>query len=201
MTFDEFAKQNGFKETPDIPQSAGEAPKQTAQQTAASPAPAAAASTSSNNNNNDISSLNDDEESCDATDDSADESDEEDCTDDSSSSSSSTSAAASSTPKSTSSPSPSAPSTGAGTGSSTFSGKATFYDPSVGAGSCGQTMQSSDYIIALNAAQMQASYNGGNPNENPLCGKKLVLRHNGKTVQATITDTVSCHLSNSSWMT
>ncbi|KDN44264.1 hypothetical protein K437DRAFT_212871, partial [Tilletiaria anomala UBC 951] len=69
-----------------------------------------------------------------------------------------------------------------------YSGKATFYNPSVGLTSCGGQYSDDDNILALNAGMMTAKWSA-NPNNNPLCGRKIELMHNGKTVQATIEDT------------
>ena len=48
-----------------------------------------------------------------------------------------------------------------------FKGELTFYTP--GLGSCGETNGDKDLIAALNAPQMGSH---GNPNNNPMCGKK-----------------------------
>jgi hypothetical protein len=70
-----------------------------------------------------------------------------------------------------------------GSGSSDFSGDATFYSP--GMGSCGIESSDSDFIAALNAPQF-GSY--PNPNQNPNCGKKATVQRNGKSVTVTIVD-------------
>lgn len=57
-------------------------------------------------------------------------------------------------------------------------GRATFYDPSVGPGACGRTMQKSDPIVAVNSAQFKQSD----------CFKWITVTANGKSVSAQITD-------------
>jgi len=51
-----------------------------------------------------------------------------------------------------------------------FLGNATFY--AAGMGSCGVTNSDSDMIAALSASMM-TPHNGGNPNNNPVCGNKV----------------------------
>lgn len=72
------------------------------------------------------------------------------------------------------------------TGSGDHSGKTTFYNP--GLGSCGITSGPSDMIVALSQSRMLQSGNG-NPNSNPLCGKKIRVFFNGKEVDLTVVDT------------
>ncbi|KAI8642230.1 RlpA-like double-psi beta-barrel-protein domain-containing protein-containing protein, partial [Parasitella parasitica] len=59
-----------------------------------------------------------------------------------------------------------------------------------GLGSCGVANKESDMIVALNANQMTESYSG-NPNNNPLCGKKINVRNpkNGREVTVKVQDT------------
>ncbi|KAB8606216.1 hypothetical protein FH972_025847 [Carpinus fangiana] len=66
------------------------------------------------------------------------------------------------------------------------SGDLTFYD--VGQGSCGLTSSPGEAVVALSTVLM-APGNGGNPNNNPYCGKKININYNGKTTQATVVDT------------
>ncbi|RKP39992.1 RlpA-like double-psi beta-barrel-protein domain-containing protein-containing protein, partial [Dimargaris cristalligena] len=68
----------------------------------------------------------------------------------------------------------------------THKGEATYYDPGVGAGSCGEQGSSSGLTVAVNSADMA---NGANPNANPNCGRTVTIRSGGKSVQATVTDT------------
>lgn len=58
------------------------------------------------------------------------------------------------------------------------SGRATFYDPSTGPGSCGRTFQKSDPIVAVNTAQYSQSD----------CFRWITITANGKTASAQITD-------------
>ncbi|KAG2200001.1 hypothetical protein INT47_000351 [Mucor saturninus] len=69
-------------------------------------------------------------------------------------------------------------------GSSGYSGDATYYG--TGMGSCGHDSSDSDYIVALNYGQMN---NGANPNNNPLCGKKITAKGPNGSVIVTIVDT------------
>jgi len=62
-------------------------------------------------------------------------------------------------------------------GDGTFSGRATFYDPGLGA--CGNTNGPDDYIVALNQEQYEA---------NKWCGKKIKITSGGKSTYATIQD-------------
>ncbi|KAF3907258.1 hypothetical protein ABW20_dc0106658 [Dactylellina cionopaga] len=58
-------------------------------------------------------------------------------------------------------------------GSSTFSGKATFYD--AGLGSCGEVHSNTDMICAL-AKDTMILTSGPNPNLNPRCGKNIRVK-------------------------
>ncbi|AEO68335.1 uncharacterized protein THITE_52547 [Thermothielavioides terrestris NRRL 8126] len=72
------------------------------------------------------------------------------------------------------------------------SGRFTYYNPGLGA--CGYTNTDSDYVVALSHADFDPSTPNGNPNENPLCGKKLRAAYNGKTVDVTVVDRcVACN--------
>ncbi|CEP13020.1 hypothetical protein [Parasitella parasitica] len=72
--------------------------------------------------------------------------------------------------------------------SGTFKGKGTWYH--TGMGSCGIKSNDKQLIIALNARQM-AKESPENPNNNPLCGRKIRVRNlkNGREVTATVQDT------------
>ncbi|KAI7863045.1 RlpA-like double-psi beta-barrel-protein domain-containing protein-containing protein [Spinellus fusiger] len=65
-------------------------------------------------------------------------------------------------------------------------GDATYYNPGVGLGSCGQLHQDSELIVAVNWQQMA---NGANPNKNPKCGKYVNVWGPKGFVQVKITDT------------
>merc|ERR1712093_678267 len=62
-----------------------------------------------------------------------------------------------------------------------FSGRATFYSQGGAAGSCGNYASDSDYVVAVNAAQMNSGW----------CGKtvKVTNTANGKSITATVADT------------
>ncbi|KAG6819450.1 hypothetical protein H0H93_011799 [Arthromyces matolae] len=70
----------------------------------------------------------------------------------------------------------------------TQTGQGTFY--STGLGACGITNTDSDYIAAVSWKLFDnfPGYNGVNPNDNPLCGKKVKVNYNGKTVTVALTD-------------
>ncbi|GAA5837080.1 hypothetical protein JCM9279_005579 [Rhodotorula babjevae] len=65
--------------------------------------------------------------------------------------------------------------------SGTYSGQATFYSQGGAAGSCGNYASDSDYVVAVNAAQMNSGW----------CGRKVTVtnKSNGKTITATVADT------------
>jgi len=92
--------------------------------------------------------------------------------------------------QSTTAPAP-APTLGGNTpstpgGGTTYSGQATFYN--TGLGSCGITSSDSDFICAIAAPRYDAQ-GTANPNNNPLCGKKINVSYNGgKPVTVTIVD-------------
>ncbi|GAA6057911.1 hypothetical protein JCM3770_002200 [Rhodotorula araucariae] len=67
-----------------------------------------------------------------------------------------------------------------GSGSS-YSGQATYYSQGGAAGSCGNYASDSDYVVAVNVAQMNSG----------LCGKSVKITNtaNGKTITATVADT------------
>lgn len=67
-----------------------------------------------------------------------------------------------------------------------FSGDATYYNPSAGTNSCGSQASDSDIMAAMNVAQMQ---NGANPNANPNCGRKVAIKGPKGSVTVTIMDT------------
>jgi expansin (peptidoglycan-binding protein) len=67
-----------------------------------------------------------------------------------------------------------------------FSGDATYYNPSAGTNSCGTQASDSDIMAAMNVDQMQ---NGANPNANPNCGRKVSIKGPKGSVTVTILDT------------
>ncbi|KAF5098142.1 hypothetical protein D0Z03_001270 [Geotrichum reessii] len=70
-------------------------------------------------------------------------------------------------------------------GSGSNAGDGTYYD--TGLGACGITSTDSDFIVAISHARFDA-VNPGNPNNNPLCGKKITAYRGGKSVQVTVVD-------------
>ncbi|KAF4552907.1 Hypothetical protein D9617_8g049200 [Elsinoe fawcettii] len=53
----------------------------------------------------------------------------------------------------------------------TFTGDLTYYEPGLGA--CGITSSSSENIVAVSRILFDAAQTGSDPNQNPLCGRKL----------------------------
>jgi len=76
---------------------------------------------------------------------------------------------------------------GGGGGTGTFSGDGTFYG--TGSNACGGVDHDTDFICAA-AHGLFDSYPGatGNPNNNPICGKKLTAHYQGKSVTVKVTD-------------
>lgn len=54
-----------------------------------------------------------------------------------------------------------------------FEGALTFYD--TGLGACGRESADNDMVVAVSQAVWDSAQEGGNPNQNPLCGKKIRL--------------------------
>lgn len=94
-------------------------------------------------------------------------------------------------PKPTSDPAP-PPATGGSCGARStrggLSGDGTFFD--TGLGACGQTTSNTDLIAAVSMELYDSfpGYSGGNPNNNPICGKKVKANYNGKSVIVTVVD-------------
>ncbi|VDB86517.1 unnamed protein product [Peniophora sp. CBMAI 1063] len=67
------------------------------------------------------------------------------------------------------------------------SGDGTFY--ATGLGACGITNTDTDYIVAV-SQELFDSYPGAgaNPNNNPVCNKKIKATYGGKSVTVTVTD-------------
>ncbi|KAI5813377.1 RlpA-like double-psi beta-barrel-protein domain-containing protein-containing protein [Pyronema omphalodes] len=68
---------------------------------------------------------------------------------------------------------------------STPNGLATYYAP--GSGSCGWVNSNSDDIVAISYKIMEP-LDGGNPNNNPNCGRKIKVSYKGKSLIATVVD-------------
>ncbi|KAK4204582.1 RlpA-like double-psi beta-barrel-protein domain-containing protein-containing protein [Triangularia verruculosa] len=68
------------------------------------------------------------------------------------------------------------------------SGDFTHYSPSVGLGACGQVHQDSELVVAISYADFDPQTPAGNPNNNPLCGRRLRASFEGKSVDVTVVD-------------
>lgn len=86
---------------------------------------------------------------------------------------------------SSSAPAPSSSSAASPTGS-IQSGEGTYYD--TGMGACGIVSHDSDYIIAVSHEMFDEHMIDGNPNHNPLCGKKIRAFYEGNSVEVAIVD-------------
>ncbi|KAM0752434.1 hypothetical protein T439DRAFT_312591 [Meredithblackwellia eburnea MCA 4105] len=69
----------------------------------------------------------------------------------------------------------------------THTGQATWFDPGLGA--CGTYASSSDYIVAVSHL-IYDTFPGAtpNPNNNPICGRKIAATYQGKTVTVLVQD-------------
>ncbi|KAF3483767.1 riboflavin aldehyde-forming enzyme [Arthroderma uncinatum] len=67
-----------------------------------------------------------------------------------------------------------------------YKGDLTFYG--TGLGACGITSSDSQAVCAVSEKLYDAASVGPNPNANPLCGLKLRLRRNNKSVDVTVVD-------------
>ncbi|KXH28653.1 hypothetical protein CSAL01_02481 [Colletotrichum salicis] len=66
-------------------------------------------------------------------------------------------------------------------------GDLTYYAPGLGA--CGKTSSDSDMIVSVSHYLWDNVQSGGNPNNNPLCGKKIRVRRDGEgSVDVTVVD-------------
>ncbi|KIK06919.1 hypothetical protein K443DRAFT_673811 [Laccaria amethystina LaAM-08-1] len=70
----------------------------------------------------------------------------------------------------------------------TQTGQGTFY--ATGLGSCGITNKDTDYIAAVSHLlyDQYPGYSGVNPNNNPICGRSITARYQGKSVTVAVTD-------------
>jgi hypothetical protein len=81
-------------------------------------------------------------------------------------------------------------------GTEVFTGELTYYDPGLGA--CGIDSGDNDAVVALSHYLFDAVQTGSDPNQNPLCGKKIRARRvNEKTgksvsVDLTVIDRCEC---------
>lgn len=79
-------------------------------------------------------------------------------------------------------------SSGGSSSGTTYTGDATFY--ATGLGACGITNADTDYICAVSHLLFDGfdGYTGGDPNNNPVCNKKIKATYQGKSVTVTVTD-------------
>ena len=68
----------------------------------------------------------------------------------------------------------------------TFTGDLTYYTPGLGA--CGVTSTSSSNIVSISHILFDSQSSSSNPNDNPLCGRKIRARRDGKSVDLTVVD-------------
>lgn len=100
--------------------------------------------------------------------------------------SSQTQAPSSSSVETASSSSSSQASPSASSSGGSFKGQGTYYTPDVGA--CGKTNSESDMIVAVSQKLYKDKQTGNNPNNNPLCGRKIKASYQGKPVEVTVAD-------------
>ena len=67
-----------------------------------------------------------------------------------------------------------------------WKGELTYYDPGLGA--CGIDSHDGDHIVAVSHFIFDAVSTGSNPNANPLCGKMIRARRDGKSVDLKVVD-------------
>ncbi|KAF2258180.1 hypothetical protein CC78DRAFT_479474 [Lojkania enalia] len=74
----------------------------------------------------------------------------------------------------------------------TYTGDLTYYEPALGA--CGITSTSNDAICAVSHYTFDAAQTGSDPNQNPLCGRKIRAQrfNNGETVSVDLTVVDRC---------
>lgn len=70
----------------------------------------------------------------------------------------------------------------------------TYYDPGLGA--CGIDSRDNDAIVAISHYTFDAAQTGSDPNQNPLCGRKIRIRRvnesTGKSVSIDVTVVDRC---------
>jgi hypothetical protein len=83
-------------------------------------------------------------------------------------------------------------------GAETYKGDLTYYDPGLGA--CGIDSGDNDAVVAVSHYTFDAVQKGSDPNQNPLCGRKIratrVDERSGKSVSidVTVIDRCECHV-------
>ncbi|KAI8938539.1 hypothetical protein NX059_004425 [Plenodomus lindquistii] len=79
-------------------------------------------------------------------------------------------------------------------GAETYTGDLTYYDPGLGA--CGIDSGDDDAVVAVSHYTFDAAQTGSDPNQNPLCGRKIRARRvneaTGKSVSIDVTVTDRC---------
>ncbi|KAF2475889.1 uncharacterized protein BDR25DRAFT_278636 [Lindgomyces ingoldianus] len=77
-------------------------------------------------------------------------------------------------------------------GAQTYTGDLTYYDPGLGA--CGIPSTANDPILAISHYTFDAVQKGTDPNQNPLCGRKIRAQrvNDGKTVSIDLTVVDRC---------
>jgi hypothetical protein len=78
-------------------------------------------------------------------------------------------------------------------GAQTFTGDLTYYAPGLGA--CGVTSNDNSPIVSVSHFTFDAAQTGSDPNQNPLCGKKIRAkrtREDGKMVSIDLTVVDRC---------
>lgn len=77
-------------------------------------------------------------------------------------------------------------------GAETFTGDLTYYDPGLGA--CGISSTTKDDIVSISHYTFDAVQKGSDPNQNPLCGRKIRAQrvNNGKTLSLDLTVVDRC---------
>lgn len=73
----------------------------------------------------------------------------------------------------------------------TYTGQITYYNTAGGTGACGTSLSDSMAIAAVNPTFYDSYTQGGNPNDNPLCGQKIQITYTDEASQATATATVA----------
>jgi hypothetical protein len=82
-------------------------------------------------------------------------------------------------------------------GAETYTGDLTYYDPGLGA--CGIDSGDNDAVVAVSHYTFDAVQKGSDPNQNPLCGRKIratrVDERSGKSVSidVTVIDRCKCY--------
>ncbi|CAG8591183.1 10283_t:CDS:1 [Ambispora leptoticha] len=69
---------------------------------------------------------------------------------------------------------------------SKYSGKATYYNPGLGA--CGVDANDNSMVVAISAPNFDPMIQNGNPNKNTLCGKRVRIYYGDKFVDGVVAD-------------